>query len=175
MRYGQIRKMDIANGSGIRTSIFVTGCTHHCFNCFNEEYQDFGAGKEWTDEETELVLSYVKDPNVSGLTLLGGEPMQNVEGLLDVVVKVREAVPEKTIWLYSGYTFDALKELAAPSKEKALELLSYCDVLVDGPYVDEQRDPSLVFRGSKNQRILDVKKSLSQGEAVWCEGFSPEK
>ena len=158
MNYGQIRKLDIANGSGIRTSIFVTGCTHKCFNCFNEEYQDPTAGKPWTDKE---VLSYVSDPNVAGLTLLGGEPFQNVDGLLPVVRKVRETVPEKDIWAYSGYTWDELT--ACPSKR---QLLEQCDILVDGKFVDALRDPSLRFRGSKNQRIIDVKKSLAKGEVV---------
>ena len=91
MRYGQTRQYDIANGEGIRTSIFVTGCTHCCYNCFNEEYQDFNAGQEWTDKETQLVVSYVKDPNCAGLTLLGGEPFQNVDGMLAIVKAVREA------------------------------------------------------------------------------------
>lgn len=161
MNYGQIRKLDIANGSGIRTSIFVTGCTHKCFNCFNEEYQDPTAGKPWTDKETAEVLSYVSDPNVAGLTLLGGEPFQNVDGLLPVVRKVREIVPEKDIWAYSGYTWDELT--ACPSKR---QLLEQCDILVDGKFVDALRDPSLRFRGSKNQRIIDVKKSLAKGEVV---------
>ena len=161
MNYGQIRKLDIANGSGIRTSIFVTGCTHKCFNCFNEEYQDPTAGKPWTDKETAEVLSYVSDPNVAGLTLLGGEPFQNVDGLLPVVRKVRETVPEKDIWAYSGYTWDELT--ACPSKR---QLLEQCDILVDGKFVDALRDPSLRFRGSKNQRIIDVKKSWAKGEVV---------
>ena len=126
MRYGQIRQYDIANGEGIRTSIFVTGCTHCCYNCFNEEYQDFNAGKVWTQAETDLVVSYVKNPTCSGLTLLGGEPFQNVQGLLPVVRAVREAAPEKKIWAYSA----------------------------------------LRFRGSSNQRIIDVKKTLETGEVV---------
>lgn len=161
MNYGQIRKLDIANGNGIRTSIFVTGCTHKCFNCFNEEYQDPKAGKPWTDKETEEVLNYVSDPNVAGLTLLGGEPFQNVDGLLPVVTKVREKVPNKDIWAYSGYTWDQLVD--CPTKR---QLLEQCDILVDGKFVDALKDPSLRFRGSKNQRIIDVKKSLAQGEVV---------
>lgn len=161
MNYGQIRKLDIANGNGIRTSIFVTGCTHKCFNCFNEEYQDPKAGKPWTDKETEEVLDYVSDPNVAGLTLLGGEPFQNVDGLLPVVTKVREKVPNKDIWAYSGYTWDQLVD--CPTKR---QLLEQCDILVDGKFVDALKDPSLRFRGSKNQRIIDVKKSLAQGEVV---------
>ncbi|WP_298705693.1 anaerobic ribonucleoside-triphosphate reductase activating protein [uncultured Veillonella sp.] len=161
MNYGQIRKYDIANGSGIRTSIFVTGCTHKCFNCFNEEYQNPAAGTPWTEKETEEVLSYVSDPNVAGLTLLGGEPFQNVDGLLPVVKAVRAAVPQKDIWAYSGYTWE---QLVACAEKKAL--LEQCDILVDGRFVDDLKDPSLRFRGSKNQRIIDVQKSLAQGGIV---------
>lgn len=161
MRYGQMRKYDIANGVGIRTTLFVTGCTHKCFNCFNEDYQNFKAGKEWGEEELATLLSYVSDANVDGLTLLGGEPFQNIEGLLPIVKAVRETVPEKTIWTYSGYTFEELLKLKG-----AVELLGYCDVLVDGRYMDELRDPALQFRGSSNQRILDVKASLKAKEPV---------
>lgn len=161
MRYGQMRKYDIANGLGIRTSLFVTGCTHKCYNCFNEDYQNFKAGKEWTDEDLATLLEYLSDDNVDGLTLLGGEPMQNIQGLLPVVAKVRETVPQKTIWVYSGYTFDEILKLNGGE-----ELLSYCDVLVDGRYEDELRDPALQFRGSANQRILDVKESLAKREPV---------
>ena len=138
MRYGQIRQYDIANGEGIRTSIFVTGCTHCCYNCFNEEYQDFNAGKEWTQAETDLVVSYVKDPNCSGLTLLGGEPFQNVQGLLPVVRAVRAAAPEKKIWAYSGYEIDDILE-----DELRSALLQEIDILVDGRFIDELRDPAL--------------------------------
>lgn len=161
MRYGQMRKYDIANGIGVRTTLFVTGCTHACFNCFNEEYQCFNAGTLWTDESMETLLSYVTDPNVDGLTLLGGEPFQNIDGLLEVVKRVREVVPNKTIWTYSGYTFEELMNL-----DKAKELLSYCDVLIDGRYIDKLRDPALQFRGSSNQRILDVKASLNEFKPI---------
>ena len=150
MRYGQIRQYDIANGEGIRTSIFVTGCTHCCYNCFNEEYQDFNAGKEWTQSET-----------CSGLTLLGGEPFQNVQGLLLVVRAVRAAAPDKKIWAYSGYTIDDILEDKLRSA-----LLHEIDILVDGRFVDELKDPALRFRGSSNQRIIDVKKTLETGEVV---------
>lgn len=161
MRYGQIRKYDIANGLGIRTSIFVTGCTHKCFNCFNEEYQDFQAGQEWTEKETEEVVDYVSDPNVSGLTLLGGEPMLNTQGLIDVVKTVRKTIPQKDIWVYSGFL---LEEILKDSTKK--ELLELCDVLVDGKFVDELKDPSLQFRGSSNQRVIDIKKTLATGQVV---------
>ena len=161
MRYGQIRQYDIANGEGIRTSIFVTGCTHCCYNCFNEEYQNFNAGKEWTQSETDLVVSYVKTPTCSGLTLLGGEPFQNVQGLLPVVRAVHAAAPEKKVWAYSGYTIDDILE-----DELRSALLHEIDILVDGRFVDELKDPALRFRGSSNQRIIDVKKTLETGEVV---------
>lgn len=164
MRYGQIRKYDIANGTGIRTSIFVTGCTHHCFNCFNEEYQNPQFGQEWTDKETQEVVDYVSDPNVSGLTLLGGEPFQNVDGLIGVCDAVRKAVPHKTIWAYSGYVWDDI--ISNPERKALLEQV---DILVDGRFVDELKDPSLKFRGSSNQRIIDVKKSLVEGKIVLAE------
>ena len=102
MRYGQLRQYDIANGEGIRTSLFVTGCTHCCYNCFNEEYQDISAGNEWTEEDTQRLLSYVVAPSCSGLTLLGGEPFQNVDGLVPLVDRVLEVAPDKPIWVYSG-------------------------------------------------------------------------
>ena len=140
MRYGQIRQYDIANGEGIRTSIFVTGCTHCCYNCFNEEYQD---------------------PNCAGLTLLGGEPFQNVDGMLAIVKAVREAAPEKPIWGYSGYVWDDI--ISDPSRRSLVEQI---DILVDGRFVDELKDPSLRFRGSSNQRIIDVQSSLKQGEVI---------
>lgn len=161
MKYGQIRQYDIANGEGIRTSIFVTGCTHCCYNCFNKEYQDFNAGSEWTDKETELIVSYVQNPNCAGLTLLGGEPFQNVEGLLPVVAAVRLVAPNKKIWAYSGYTWDDI--VSDPIR---LSLLKQVDILVDGRFVEELKDPSLRFRGSSNQRIIDVKSSLTADEVI---------
>ena len=160
MNYGQIRKYDIANGVGIRASIFVTGCTRHCPDCFNEEYQDFHAGKPWTDAETALVISYLKDDNVEGLTLLGGEPMQNAKGLAEVVRAAKAAVGKST-WVYSGYLWEEI--LADPEKK---ELLETCDVLVDGPFVAALKNPRLRFRGSANQRVIDVQKSLAAGEIV---------
>ena len=160
MNYGQIRKYDIANGVGIRTSIFVTGCTRHCPDCFNEEYQDFHAGKPWMDAETALIIEYLKDDNVEGLTLLGGEPMQNAKGLADVVRAAKSAVG-KSVWVYSGYLWDEI--LADPEKK---ELLEICDVLVDGPFVAALKNPRLRFRGSANQRVIDIQKSLAAGEIV---------
>lgn len=159
MNFAQIRKYDVANGTGIRTVIFVTGCTHNCRNCFNKEYQDFNYGEVWTEAETEKVIEFLKDDNVSGLTLLGGEPMQNLE-LIQVLKAVKDKV-EKPIWVYSGYTYEEIME-----NEKRTELLKLCDVLVDGKFIEELKDLKLKFRGSSNQRIIDVKKSMEQGKVV---------
>lgn len=167
MRYGQIRQYDIANGPGIRATVFVTGCSRRCVNCFNEEYQDFNAGSEWTAAETERLISYLQDDTNSGLTLLGGEPMENAEDLLELVQAVRRAVPEKSIWVYSGFLYEEI--LAQPARKALLEA---CDVLVDGPFVDSLKDPGLYFRGSSNQRVIDVAKSREAGKAVllWPDG-----
>ncbi len=160
MRYGQMRKYDIANGVGIRSTLFVTGCTHHCYNCFNEEYQDFQAGKEWTAEEEGELLSYLRDPRVTGLTVLGGEPFQNTNGLIPLLKKVREEI-KKSIWIYSGYTWEEIQE-----DEKRKELLQLADVLVDGRFVDALKDPMLRFRGSSNQRVINVPASLAAGQII---------
>lgn len=167
MRYGQIRQYDIANGPGIRATVFVTGCSRHCVNCFNEEYQDFRAGSEWTDADTARLISYLLDDTNSGLTLLGGEPMENAEDLLALVQAVRRAVPEKSIWVYSGFLYE---EIIAQPDRKAL--LDACDVLVDGPFIDALKDPGLYFRGSSNQRIIDIAKSREAETAVllWPDG-----
>ena len=167
MRYGQIRQYDIANGPGIRATVFVTGCSRRCVNCFNEEYQDFNAGSEWTAAETERLISYLQDDTNSGLTLLGGEPMENADDLLELVQAVRRAVPEKSIWVYSGFLYEEI--LTQPARKALLEA---CDVLVDGPFVDALKDPGLYFRGSSNQRIIDVAKSREAGRAVllWPDG-----
>lgn len=169
MRYGQIRNYDIANGPGIRTTIFVTGCTHRCKGCFNELYMDFNYGTPWTEVQTELILKCLKDPSISGLTVLGGEPMQNAEGLIPVLTKVRESIgrgSEKTIWLYSGYTFEEIL-----ADEKKVSLLSLCDVLVDGRFVEELKNPRLKFRGSENQRVINVGESLKIGDVVLMPGY----
>lgn len=167
MRYGQIRQYDVANGPGIRTTVFVTGCSRHCVNCFNEEYQDFQAGTAWTEAETRQIISYLNEDTNSGLTLLGGEPMEHAEELLAVVNAVRQAVPAKSIWVYSGFVYEEI--IAHPAMNA---LMNACDVLVDGPFVDALKDPGLHFRGSSNQRIIDVAKSREAGEAVllWPDG-----
>lgn len=155
MNYGQIREYDIANGVGIRATLFVTGCSHHCYNCFNPEYWDHTAGNEFTKDVAETLVSYLKHPQVSGLTILGGEPFENVDGLVDFIntyLKGQEWFRNKDIWCYSGYTIDQIIE--DPNKRKLLELV---DVLVDGKFVDSLKDPSLKFRGSSNQNIYKIK------------------
>lgn len=163
MNYAQIRKYDVANGPGIRTTIFVTGCTHNCKECFNKEYQDFNFGDPWTDKETEMVKDYLNQPEVAGLTVLGGEPFQNVEGLVPLLKEIRKST-DKDIWIFSGDTFETIK-----ADEKKFELLKLCDVLVDGPFVNELKDLRLKFRGSSNQRIIKIKDSIEENKVVLWE------
>lgn len=160
MNFAQIRKYDVANGPGIRTTIFVTGCTHKCHNCFNEEYQDFNYGDTWTDKETEEVIGYLNLDEVKGLTLLGGEPFQNEVDLLEVIRDIKKEV-QKDIWIFSGYTYEEI--LKDQNKKKLLE---ECDVLVDGRFVEALKDLKLRFRGSSNQRIIDIQKSLDKNKVV---------
>lgn len=165
MNYGQIRKYDIANGPGIRTSIFVTGCSINCKNCFNKDYQDFSFGNKWTDQTTAEVIDYLKSDQVSGLTILGGEPFENTSGLIDLLTDVEKEV-DKPIWIYSGYTFDDLIK-----NDLSKKLLEMVDILVDGPFIEEEKDLSLQFRGSKNQRIIDVKESLKSNKIILVSGY----
>lgn len=160
MNFAQIRKYDVANGPGIRTTIFVTGCTHKCHNCFNEEYQDFDFGDPWTQKETDEVIEDLKLDEVRGLTILGGEPFQNEVDLLQVLRDIKKEV-QKDTWIFSGYTYEEI--LKNDNKKKLLE---ECDVLVDGRFVEALKDLSLRFRGSSNQRIIDVQKSLESNEVV---------
>ena len=159
MRYNTIRKMDISNGPGVRVSIFMQGCAFHCKNCFNPETWDFKGGKEFTDETIEEVLKLCDQGHIKGLSILGGEPMHpnNIEGTTKMAKKFKERFPDKTIWSWSGFLFDDIKDK---------EVFKYIDVLVDGQYVDELHDFTLDWRGSSNQRVIDVKKSLKKGEVV---------
>lgn len=164
MRYGQIRKYDVANGPGIRTSFFVTGCNHHCPGCFNQEYQSFTAGQEWTQEETDQVIEDLSLEEVEGLSILGGEPFDNTKDLLKVVQSLR-AKSQKSIWIYSGYTYEEL--IQDPLKK---ELLDLCQVLVDGLFIEEKKDLRLRFRGSSNQRIIDLHETRRLSQIVlWIE------
>jgi anaerobic ribonucleoside-triphosphate reductase activating protein len=173
MNYADIKQYDVANGIGVRVSLFVSGCTHHCKECFNKEAWDFNYGKPFTDKEIDRIIQYLKPGYVAGLSLLGGEPMEpeNQAGLLPLLRKVREIYPEKTIWCYSGYLFD--KDIVGrmcKESEITRELLSYIDILVDGEFVLEKKNLKVNFRGSDNQRIIDVKKSLESGEIIHWEG-----
>ena len=172
MKYAEIKTCDIANGPGVRVSLFVSGCTHHCKGCFNEIAWDFDYGEEFTDETMDRLIEALRPDYIRGLTLLGGEPMEhrNQIGLLPFLRRVREELPNKDIWCFSGYLFDSqiLKEMCPKWKETG-ELLSYLDVLVDGRFMEEYKDISLRFRGSSNQRLIDVKKSLAERQVVLWE------
>ena len=173
MNYADIKQYDVANGTGVRVSLFVSGCTHHCKECFNKEAWDFNYGKPFTDKEIEDIIQYLKPGYIAGLSLLGGEPFEpaNQEGLLPLLREVKSTYPEKNIWCYSGYLFDK-DILEHMCKESAItrELLSYIDILVDGEFVVAQKNLKVNFRGSDNQRIIDVTKSLEIGEVVHWEG-----
>ena len=153
--------------------MFVSGCTHRCKDCFNEEAWDFNYGKPFTEKEIEDVISYLKPEYVAGLSLLGGEPLEpeNQEGLLPLLRRVHETYPEKSVWCYSGYLFDKdIVERMCRESEITRELLSYIDILVDGEFVAEKKNLKVNFRGSDNQRIIDVKQSLATGKIVHWEG-----
>lgn len=167
MNYADIRPIDVANGPGIRVSLFVSGCTHACPGCFNPEAWDFGYGQPFTKDEEDAILTHLAKPYVKGLSLLGGEPFHpsNQAAVLALVKRVREAYPGKDIWCYTGYLYEDL--LAGKVGEHSRELLEQLDVLVDGPFVLEQKELSLRFRGSANQRLIDVPASREAGTVVW--------
>ena len=166
MNYAQIKKTDIANGPGVRVSLFVSGCTHHCEGCFNSETWDFDYGQEFTEETQEEILGLLEPDFIAGLTVLGGEPFEpvNQRALLPFLKKVRKRYPHKTIWCYTGYLLDGqLWKGRAARCEVTDEMLSLLDVLIDGEFVQGEKDISLQFRGSKNQRVIDVSQSIAQG------------
>ena len=163
MRYNKIRKMDIANGPGVRVSIFFQGCAFHCKNCFNPETWDFNGGEEFTDKQIDEIIDIAKSDYITGLSILGGEPMhpKNIEATTKLAKKFKEVYPEKTIWAWSGFLFDEYV------KDK--EVAKYLDVLVDGQFKDELRNPKLKWKGSENQRVIDVQKSLKNNEVILYE------
>lgn len=173
MKYATIKKHDVANGPGVRVSIFVSGCNHHCKGCFNAEAWDFNYGNNFTEKEQEEVIKALEPQYMKGLSLLGGEPLEpiNQKGLLPVVKKVKEKYPEKTIWCYTGFLFDKnVVGQMAKENEDTKELLKYIDFIVDGKFQEENKDLTLQFRGSSNQRIIDVQKSLKSNSIVlWDE------
>lgn len=173
MNYAEIKTCDIANGPGVRVSLFVSGCTHRCKGCFNEIAWDFEYGKEFDEDTMKRLLDALRPDYVRGLTLLGGEPMEyrNQLGLLPFIRRVRAELPQKDIWCFSGYLFDfQIRDEMCKKWEETKELLSYIDVMVDGKFVEELKDITLRFRGSSNQRIIDVKASLATGNVVLWQG-----
>lgn len=194
MRYAQIRSMDISNGEGVGVSLFVQGCPFHCKNCFNSDTWDFNGGKEWTEKTKNKFMELIDRPYIKRVSFLGGECLaeQNIDEVLKLVKQIRISFPEKTIWLYTGYKLELLSEEVyngtkqictishfypipnknefAKNQVKRSEIIELCNIVVDGEYIDEQKDLSLKFRGSKNQRVIDVKQSLEQGKVVlYCD------
>lgn len=169
MNYADIKKIDVANGEGVRVSVFVSGCNHHCKGCFNQCAWDFNYGKKFTEKEEQQIIDYMNHDYISGLSLLGGEPLEprNQEGLLPLVKKVKEKIPNKDIWCYTGFDFEKdVVEKMAKNNETTRELLKYIDIIVDGKFEEDKKDLKLQFRGSSNQKIVDVKKSLQTGKIV---------
>lgn len=168
MNYAQIRKYDIANGPGVRTTIFLTGCTLNCKNCFNKEYQNFNFGSVFDEKAFAELMDSLNDDNIRGLSVLGGEPFDNLGGLNDLIKNVRER-SEKDIWVYSGYTFEELVQ-----KDGAMDVLKNIDVLVDGRFVEDLKDLKLKFRGSSNQRIIDMKRTLEEDRILLMDKYMKE-
>ena len=182
MRYNQIRECDIANGEGIGIALFVQGCHFKCKNCFNPETWDFNGGKEWTPEVEDKFIELASRPYIKRISLLGGECLadENLDGILNLVNKIRLLLPEKTIWLYTGYDFNHIMHWTQEQYDVDVhnnfrltnteylrqQIISMCDVLVDCQYIDSKRDVSLRWRGSSNQRVIDIKKSLQQNQVI---------
>ena len=191
MRFASMRNLDISNGEGVGVSLFVQGCNRHCFNCFNPDTWDFNGGKEWTEETKNKFIKLIDRPYINRISVLGGEPLaeQNLDEVLSLIKEIRISFPEKSIWLYTGYTLQ-LNSDSIPTddfwnepdeeysyfittynesilnKFKRKQILSLCNVVVDGEYIDEQKDLTLKWRGSKNQRVIDVKQSLIQNKTI---------
>ena len=165
MKYAQIREIDITNGNGIGVALFTQGCPYHCKNCFNPETWDFNKGTDWTKETENRIIELLKPKYITRLTILGGEPLieRNIEPLTALLKRVKSVYPDKQVWLYTGGDFEVLEGLYE-------EIFRYIDILIDGRYIDDLRDYKLKFRGSANQRIIDVQASLKSGNVT----FSPE-
>lgn len=159
MNYGKIKPVDVANGTGVRVSIFVSGCPHHCKGCFNKELWDYDAGEEYNYDILRNIIELCSKDYISGLSLLGGEPLdpKNMIGMIALCKTFRNKFPNKDIWCYTGYEWEDIKQL---------HIMQYIDILVDGKFVEDLKDPRLKFRGSSNQRIIDVRKSLDSGRVI---------
>lgn len=174
MYYASIKPRDIANGPGVRVSLFVSGCTHRCKNCFNQEAWDFQYGEPFTQQTMDQIVDFMRPNFVKGLTLLGGEPFdpRNQSAIVDLLRRIKQDLPQKSIWAFTGYLLDRdilPGKLGDPAITR--EYLEYLDVLVDGPFIEEQKNLSLRFRGSENQRIIDIKKTLAAGEIILWEDW----
>lgn len=169
MYYGNIKKFDVADGEGVRVTLFVSGCRIHCEGCFQAQTQSFEYGQPYTKETEEEVLQALKDLNIQGLTLLGGEPFEpeNQEVIVTLLRRVKKELPEKDIWSWTGYLYDQdLVEGGKKHTQYTDEILSYLDILVDGPFMIQKRNLALSFRGSENQRVINMKETLKQGKVV---------
>ncbi len=173
MNYAEIKNVDVANGPGIRISFFVSGCPHHCKGCFNQDTWDYNYGKPFTEETIEYIIKLMKPDYIRGLTVLGGEPMAppNQAGILELLKKVRVEYPEKSIWLFTGYLYDKdILEKMVPTLPETKQILELLDIMVDGPFIEEQKNLNLKFKGSENQRTINVQESLSRNEIIlWDE------
>ena len=170
MRYAQIRSMDISNGEHIGVSLFVQGCRFCCKGCFNKETWDFNGGNEWTQEIEDEFIELANRPYIKRISILGGEPLadENVCDVFELIVRLKTKFPNKSIWVYTGYRFEDILSNPLQNNETTLKkrVIEICDVLVDGRYIEEQKDLTLKFRGSRNQRLIDVKKSLKENNIV---------
>ena len=173
MRYASIRELDISNGEGVGVALFVQGCNFHCYNCFNTETWDFNGGKEWTQEIEDKLIELASRPYIKRLSILGGEPLadENLDGVLHLVDRFRLSFPNKSIWIYSGYQWSEIfNDGVYLTKDcvgwKRREIVKRCDVMIDGKYIDSQRDITLKWRGSSNQHAINVEKSMIKGEIV---------
>ena len=168
MYFAEIKYFDVANGPGIRVSLFVSGCPHACPGCFNEIAWNYAYGEKYTEEVEEKVLTALSKPEIQGLSLLGGEPLYpaNLRAILQLLRKMKERLPKKDIWCYSGYTYEELLSREGEEKKELDELFSYLTVLVDGRFIEAEKDITLLFRGSRNQRLILVEESRRRGEVV---------
>lgn len=169
MNYADIKKCDVANGPGVRVSLFVSGCTHHCKECFNPETWDFKYGKPFTKDTEDKIIKYMEPDYIKGITLLGGEPLEHInqQGILPLLRRIKKMYPEKNVWCFTGYDFE--KDVTGRMLvewEETKELLSYIDVMVDGEFIIEKKDLGLIFKGSSNQRTIMVKESLASNKLI---------
>ena len=178
MRYASIRELDISNGEGVGVALFVQGCHFHCYNCFNPDTWDFNGGKEWTQETEDKLIELASKLYIKRLSILGGEPLadENLDGVLHLVNRFRLLFPNKSIWLYSGYNYQKimrqLPNLATKENHnmyKRQQIIKQCTVMVDGRYIDSQRNPSKKWAGSDNQRVISIAESLKQGKVIMLE------